>query len=208
MRRVSDRWTAVNPDSAKASRVTTGGHCASNSSQGWNSRGSCRRRASPSPVVHRRAFNTSVWAAPSGVPTAIRYPTTPWSPGATPVDIEVRADAVVLGATVVIGPPARAARVGATAERDFNCSQPRPSRTSRRIRRDPSTSPGSHDGQPPGTRSPCSRAGTRAVTHAASYAGATGWASTSAGCTGRPYCRLHRQATTMGRHRWCREHRV
>ena len=54
----------------------------------------------------------------------------PWRPGAAPVTIEVKAAEVVLGATVVTGPPAIPARVGAASAWAASCSQPKPSMTS------------------------------------------------------------------------------
>ena len=53
----------------------------------------------------------------------------PCSPGVRPVVIDVSAVAVVVGATVVIGPPAIAARVGARCRRACSCSHPSPSTT-------------------------------------------------------------------------------
>ena len=159
---MSDRWAAVNPESANSALVTTGGRWELNISHGWKSRGSWRRRASPSPVDQRRALRTSPWGGPPDPPTAIRYPTTPCSPGGRPVEMDVRAAAVVLGATVVIGPPARLVRVGATPVRSRSWSQPSPSSTRSRIRRACRTSPGNQVG----AAEPSRRAGTRAVTQA------------------------------------------
>lgn len=45
-------------------------------------------------------------------PMSIRYPTMPCSRGVAPVHKLVSAVAVVVGATLVIGPPAMAERVG------------------------------------------------------------------------------------------------
>ena len=55
---------------------------------------------------------------------------TPCSPGGRPVVIDVSAVAVVVGATVRIGPPSSAASVGAIGRRSCSWSQPRPSSTS------------------------------------------------------------------------------
>ncbi len=65
--------------------------------------------------------------------SATRYPTTPCSAGVRPVTSEVSAQAVVLGATEVIGEPTPLARVGARPRRSRSCTAPRPSTTSRTI---------------------------------------------------------------------------
>ncbi len=46
----------------------------------------------------------------------------PWAAGGSPVEIEVRAAAVVVGATEVIGPPDIAHSVGAWAPLATSCS--------------------------------------------------------------------------------------
>ena len=55
----------------------------------------------------------------------------PCAAGGIPKDREVSAVAVVVGATELIGPPIMLVRFGARRARDWSCSQPKPSRTSK-----------------------------------------------------------------------------
>ena len=84
--------------------------------RGWKSLTGTVRRASlsaPEPRVHRRMLRIRS-------PSANRYPRIPWSDGGRPVVIEVRAAAVVVGATEVMGRsmPEAPMRVGANRARD------------------------------------------------------------------------------------------
>jgi hypothetical protein len=74
------------------------------------------------PVDHLKEFKIP----PS---TGIRYPTIPCSPGGTPVVIEVKAAAVVLGATVVIEFPENSDKDVKISLLSWNWCQPNPSRT-------------------------------------------------------------------------------
>ena len=91
----------------------------------------------------------------------------PCTAGGDPVVSEVRAVAVVVGTTEVIGPPAAPASVGRRRPDACSCSQPSPSSTSRTTWRAPRTGSGTHagDGAVPGQRAP-SRAGTTEVRQA------------------------------------------
>ena len=86
------------------------------------------------------------------------------SPGVRPVAIEARAEAVVDGTTVVIGPPAIADSVGARWARSRSCSHPSPSITSSSTWRAPRTSAGTHSGR--GTEDGARSAGTMPRTFA------------------------------------------
>ena len=76
----------------------------------------------------------------------MRYPSSPCSAGVSPVAIELSAVAVVVGATVEIGPPAIEASVGASSRRSCSCSQPSPSSTRRQTWSDLATGSGIHGG--------------------------------------------------------------
>ncbi len=82
--------------------VTTGTSRPRNASCLWTSNGS---GGCPCDVCHLKTFRTP----PA---KSIRYPITPCRAGESPVVIEVRAVAVVEGATVVIVPPPKDRRSG------------------------------------------------------------------------------------------------
>ena len=107
---------------------------------------------------------------------ATRYPTTPCSAGTLPVARLVRAQAVVLGATEVIGPPTPLASTGARARRSCSCSSPRPSITRSTTCPAPLAGSGNHAGSglAPGVASSPSRAGTTRWRHAPSQSGKRG----------------------------------
>ena len=86
---------------------------------GCMSRGGWARRRSPALLDQRSTLSTSP-------PSIIRYPMRPCSPGVSPVAIEHSAVAVVVGATVVIGPPASDVSTGISAAALLSCSQPEP----------------------------------------------------------------------------------
>ena len=88
---------------------------------------------------------------------------TPCWPGVRPVVSEVRAVDVVEGATVRMGPPAMADRVGADAGRATSCSQPSPSSTSSSTWSASAAAAGNHSGQASGDSS---SVGTTLHTHA------------------------------------------
>src|SRR3546814_12559470 len=95
----------VKAEVSNSGRVSTGGRWPPKLECGWILPGGSVRRASPAGVLQRRTFRTSPW-------TTIRYPTTPCSPGGSPVVIDVSAVAVVDGATgVKIGRASRRERV-------------------------------------------------------------------------------------------------
>jgi len=70
----------------------------------------------------------------------------PWVAGGAPMVMEVRAAAVVDGATVVIGPPSMAAMVGARPGRSWSWAQPTPSNTNRTTWEAPTAGAGNQAG--------------------------------------------------------------
>ena len=127
-----------------------------------------RRVSARCPSVHRSTLRISV---AEGQPVAEE----PVVAGGRPVVIEVRAQAVVVGATEVMARsmPSAADRVGARAARARSCSQPSPSRTSRTTWRACSAA----SGQPVGT-------GVGRVAGPVSRAGAPRWRCTRPGSRG------------------------
>ncbi len=116
----------------------------------------------PPPCTDQRnTFSTSL-------PTSMRYPRIPCWAGASPVAIDVSADAVVAGVTVVIGPPVMPASTGMTAACSRSAFQPNPSSTSRTTASAPRTGSGSQES----SCTPMS-AGTSPATDAPSSAGRT-----------------------------------
>jgi len=87
----------------------------------------------------------------------------PWTDGATPVVREVRAVAVVVGHTEVMGPPVADARVGADRAKAWSCSHPSPSRTRRTIWRAPCNGVGTHVDALPSCAKAENRAGMTAL---------------------------------------------
>ena len=110
----------MNPVEANSAFVTTS--TSRPKKGGWRCtvNGSGGRR--PFDACHDNTLRT-IWS------TRIRNPMTPCSAGGRPVVIDVKALAVVDGATVVIGPPVSFASSGSSSGRPVIASQPSPSMT-------------------------------------------------------------------------------
>ena len=149
----------MNAELCSSAGEMTGTSWPMNALNGWMSRGGRARRRSPPTLVQRSTLSTSP-------DSNMRYPSSPCSAGVRPVAMELRAVAVVVGATVVIAWPSSADSVGSNDRCSCNCSHPSPSSTSSTTWSAARTGAGIHGGSDVSHRPGPSSAGTIPRTHA------------------------------------------